>query len=51
MEEQSVDVYIYSEKIYGRVKSLGAFASMVVYEKDGIRHEELLENEDFEVIG
>lgn len=43
-------VYIYDEKIYGTVEKLGAFASMVKYNKDGIDHEELLENSDFAIV-
>ena len=51
MEDKLVDVFIYSEKIYGTIKSMGAFASMVSYELDGVQYEELLENDDFKIIG
>lgn len=51
MEEQSLNVYIQSEKCYGTVKTRGAFASMVRYEIDGVQHEELLENDDLLFIG
>ena len=51
MEEQSVSVYVQSEEVYGTVKKMGAFASMIVYEKDGIQYEELLENEDLIFLG
>jgi hypothetical protein len=50
VEDQLLDVYIYSEAVYGTIKFMGAFASMVTYEKNGIHYEELLENDDFEVI-
>jgi ribulose-5-phosphate 4-epimerase/fuculose-1-phosphate aldolase len=46
VENQLLDVYIQSEKVYGNVKHRGAFASMVIYQKDGVHYEELLENED-----
>jgi hypothetical protein len=51
VEDKLIDVYIYSEKIYGTIKSMGAFASMVSYELDGVQYEELLENDDFTIIG
>lgn len=51
MEDQLVDVYIHSESVYGTIKFMGAFASMVTYEKDGIHYEELLENDDFTIVG
>lgn len=51
MEEQLLNVYIQSEKVYGTVKKMGAFASYVKYEIDGIQYEELLENDDLTFIG
>lgn len=43
-------VFIHTEGCFGSVEKLGAFASLVKYNKDGMEHEELLENEDFSVI-
>jgi hypothetical protein len=43
-------VYIYEEKIYGTVDQLGAFASVVKYNKEGIDYEELLENDEFAIV-
>jgi hypothetical protein len=43
-------VFIHEEKTFGTVESLGAFASVVKYEKDGLEIEELLENEDFAIV-
>jgi hypothetical protein len=43
-------VYIYEEKAYGTVDQLGAFASVVKYKKDGVEHEELLENDEFAIV-
>lgn len=43
-------VYIYSERIYGTIEQLGAFASMVKYQKDGIDLEVLLENDEFAIV-
>jgi len=43
-------VFIHSEGVFGSVEKLGAFASNVVYQKDGIEYQELLENEEFSVV-
>lgn len=43
-------VYIYSEEVHGTVESLGAYASVVKYKKDGFEYEELLDNEDFVIM-
>jgi hypothetical protein len=51
VEDKLLNVYIQSEKVYGTVKKMGAFASMVIYEIDGIQYEELLENEDLLFLG
>ena len=51
MEDKLLNVYIQSEKVYGTVKKMGAFASVVKYEIDGIQYEELLENDDLVFIG
>jgi len=51
VEDQLIDVYIYSEKVYGTIKYMGAFASMVTYEIEGVQYEELLENDDFMIVG
>jgi hypothetical protein len=39
-------VYIIDEKVHGVVSSLGAHASRVKYEKDGIHYDVLILNED-----
>ena len=44
-------MYIHSEDVYGTVEKMGAFASLVVYQKDGVQYEELLENDDLTFIG
>ncbi len=43
-------VYIHSEKCYGSVEKLGAYASMVRYKKNDEEVEELMENEDFTIM-
>lgn len=43
-------VYLYPEATYGSVESLGAFASVVKYTKDGVEYEELYDNEDFAIV-
>lgn len=43
-------VYIHSESCYGTVEKMGAYASIVKFEKDGLGYEELLENEDFTIV-
>lgn len=51
MQTESHNVYIHSEGVYGSIEKMGAFASVVKYEKDGIQYEELLENEDLLFVG
>ena len=43
-------VFIYSEECHGTVEKLGAWASIVKYNKDGIEYNELMENEEFTII-
>jgi hypothetical protein len=43
-------VYVSDESVFGTVENLGAFASIVKYNKDGIDYEVLLENEEFAII-
>ena len=43
-------MYIYEERVYGTVDKLGAFASLVKYNKDGIDCEVLLENDEFAIV-
>ena len=43
-------VYIHDEKAYGTVEKLGAYASAVKYQKDGIEYEVILENSDFSIV-
>lgn len=51
MEDKLLNVYIQSEKVYGTVNKMGAFASVVKYEIDGVQYEELLENDDLLFLG
>lgn len=51
MEDKVLNVYIQSEQVYGTVERMGAFASVVKYEIDGIQYEELLENDDLLFLG
>lgn len=51
MGDKVLDVYIQSEQVYGTVEKMGAFASVVKYEIDGIQYEELLENDDLLFLG
>ena len=43
-------VYIHSEECHGTVEKLGAWASIVKYNKDGMEQSELMENEEFSII-
>lgn len=43
-------VYYHEEKVYGTVEQIGAYASVIKYNKDGIEYEELIENDEFVVI-
>lgn len=48
--DKLIIVYIHDEKVFGQVEKLGAFASEVVYEKDGVEYAEMMENEDFAIV-
>lgn len=48
--DRVVIVYLHSEKAYGSVDQMGAFASIVKYQKNGIEIEELFENDEFAII-
>ncbi len=43
-------VFIHEVGLYGTVDKLGAFASVVKYNKHGIDFEEVLDNEDFSIM-
>ena len=43
-------VFIHSEKVYGTVDHLGAYASLVRYTINGIEYSELLENDEFAIV-
>lgn len=43
-------VYLHEEQCHGTVENMGAFASIVKYNKDGETYEDLLENEEFTVL-
>jgi len=43
-------VFIHSEGCFGSTEKIGAFASLVKYQKDGIEYEEIIENEDFSIV-
>lgn len=43
-------VFIHEEGVYGTVDKLGAFASVVKYQKDGLDYEVLLENDEFAIV-
>jgi len=48
--DEFIIVFLHDERIYGEIQSLGAFASMVHYEKDGIEYEVMVENSDFTIV-
>ena len=43
-------VFIYSEQCHGTVEKLGAWASVVKYNKNEMDYSELMENEEFTII-
>lgn len=43
-------VYLYPENTYGTVEALGAYASMVKYNKDEVEYEDLYDNSDFTIV-
>lgn len=48
--DRVVVVYLHEEKVYGTVEKLGAFASNVKYQKDGIEYEVFAENDEFAIV-
>ena len=44
-------IYLTYERTYGILLSMGAYASLVKYEKDGIVNEVYVENNEFEELG
>ena len=48
--DRVVIVYIHEEKLFGSINKMGAFASIVKYQKDGIEYEVNLENEEFSIV-
>ena len=42
--------FIHEENCYGTVETLGVYASVVKYTKDGVEVEELMDNEDFVIV-
>jgi hypothetical protein len=48
--DRVVVVFIHEEGIYGTIDKMGAFASKVKYQKDGVNYEVNLENEEFSII-
>ena len=43
-------VFLHEEGVYGTVEQMGAFLSMVKYNKDGIEYNELIENDEFAIV-
>lgn len=48
--DRVVVVFIHDLGIFGSVEKLGAFASIVKYEKNGEEVEEMMDNEDFSIM-
>ena len=43
-------VYIHDENVYGTVEKMGAYASEVKYQKDGVEYIILIENDEFAIV-
>jgi hypothetical protein len=43
-------VWLHEEQVYGDIESLGTYASKVRWSKNGVDHEELMENSDFTIM-
>ena len=43
-------VYLHEEEVFGTTEKLGAYASLIKYNKNGFEYEEMIENEDFVII-
>ena len=48
--DEIIVVFLHEERTYGEIGQLGAFASLVHYQKDGIDYEVMMENSDFTII-
>ncbi len=48
--DRVIIVYVHEESVYGTVEKMGAFASEVKYQKDGIEYVVLLENDEFAIL-
>lgn len=49
--DRVIIVYLHEENVHGTIDKLGAFASLVRYkDKNGVEHEETLDNEDFTIM-
>ncbi len=48
--ETTYVVFIHSEQCNGMVEKLGAFASLVKYNKNGMEYSDLMENEEFTIV-
>lgn len=43
-------VFLHGIGLYGTVEKMGAYASVVKYQKDGFEIEELFENDEFAIV-
>ncbi len=48
--ETTYVVFIHSEQCNGVVEKLGAWASLVKYNKNGMEYSDLMENEEFTIV-
>lgn len=49
--DRVVIVYLHELGLHGSIDKMGAYASIVKYkDKDGVQHEELLDNDDFSIV-
>jgi len=48
--DRVIIVYIHEEGLFGTAEQLGAFASVIKYNKNGFELEELIENDEFAIM-
>ena len=48
--DRMIIVYIHDEQVYGTAEKLGAFASQIKYNKNGIDYDVYVENDEFAIL-
>lgn len=49
-EDRYTIIWIHEEQVYGVIVTVGTYASLVKYNKDGIEYKTYLENDEFTIL-